>query len=104
MAGRLDLGVSESQGAHQRACGAVLDLYVGYDERALVGICTGWGNPHGSRVWVPSGYGYGLGFCDPHTNPYPHGTRAILLACHVLLFDYYLMLVYYCDLFGCVIM
>ena len=34
----------------------------------------------------------------------PYGTHAILLACYVLLFDYYLMLTYYCDLFGCVVM
>jgi hypothetical protein len=27
-----------------------------------LGICTGTGNPHGSRVRVPCGYGYGLEF------------------------------------------
>ena len=42
-----------------------------------LGICTGTGNPHGSRVRVLWGYGYGLEFWDPRANPYPCDTRAL---------------------------
>ena len=37
-----------------------------------LGPSVGMGNPHGSWVWVPSGYGYGSRKVNPHHNPYPH--------------------------------
>ncbi|KAF9231036.1 hypothetical protein BU15DRAFT_68676 [Melanogaster broomeanus] len=51
--------------------------YIPWPPYIDVGKNTGWGNPHGSRVRVPCGYGYGSGFGDPHGSrvrvPYGYG-------------------------------
>ena len=41
-----------------------------------LGYCTGTGNPHGSRVWVPQGYRYESGVMVPVPVPPPRESFA----------------------------
>ena len=43
-----------------------------WEDGKSLGPSVGMGNPCGSWVWVPSGYGYGSVKVNPHHNPYPH--------------------------------
>ena len=40
-------------------------------KQIYLGPSMGMGNPCGSWVWVPSGYGYGSRKVNSHHNPYP---------------------------------